>query len=159
MSVSAFPYAVFVSRGPEVITLSGTTGSPISYTDVGEDPGNASVTWIFETDGEVQVLRLIESDFQYATGVQWSDWQPTPGQDYWIRATNNAGSNPTGGSGLGTWLKVAGSGSSNRSWVWFRATVGTTTGSIKVEIATDSGGTDIVATGYYEGAAQVFPGG
>jgi hypothetical protein len=136
----------------ETITLSGTAGTPNNDNAVVIDPGTATAGWRFETDGEV--FRVTGPQFQ--AGIEWTDLQPTPGKDYWIRATANSGSVPNAGSdSLGVWHKVAGSGSGNRTWQWQRTTVGIYQGSVKVEIATDSGGTDIVATGYYGGIAEI----
>lgn len=140
----------------EVITLSGTSGTPNEASD--SDNTSADAAWEFLTDGTVDKIEG-GSTTQFQTGVEWSDFQPTPGQDYWVRAQNDAGSNPTTGPALNTWHKVAGSGSANRRWTWqrldFEDGPGTTTGTLQVDIATDASGTNIVATGYYRGSATI----
>ena len=161
MSVSAFPYAVFVSVAGETITLHGSTGSPITLTDNALSPADAQAVWLFQNDGEVWRMRFVQSDSQYQAGVSWTDWQPTPGQDYWIKATQSGvtspGDVPDTGDTLNTWHKVAGSGAGHRSWGWTETGLGTTSGTVRVDISTDSSGTPIVATGYYKGVALAEP--
>ncbi len=62
------------------------------------------------------------------------------GNSYWLRATVTSGS-PTTGT-YNTWLAL----SSNRTFGVSRASTGTTTADITFEIATDSGGTNIIRT-------------
>jgi hypothetical protein len=65
------------------------------------------------------------------------------GNSYWVRATLSSGSTPSG-SALNTWHQL----STTRGWSVFRSSgsVGTTTSVLTVQIATDSGGSNIIDT-------------
>lgn len=143
-------------KGGNVITLYGTTGTPIQANDFDIDPASLSAGWEFRSDGNMRR----EQSGGYAA------YDPTPldawasrnpitgiGNRYWIRATNNSGTDPDTGPALSTWHAL----STTREWTWTRSSIGTTSGSIKVEIASDSGGTNIVATGYYGGQVTIDP--
>jgi len=150
--------------------LSGSSGSPRTGTGGAGvlDPLDAIHTWLLgatESGGE-SIVKGEMQDAANSTAESPSYVSDNPSTDFispksafdttlWCRATNNTGSNPTGGSGLGTWLTLV-PGGSDRLWSWTRTTIGTTSGSIKVDIATDSGGSNIVATGYYAGSAEVI---
>lgn len=140
----------------ETYTLSGTSGSPNIAANTETSPTNSLVSWIFNTDGTVDKDEG-GTVTQFQAGTEWSDAQPTPGADMWLRATLDSGDTTTAGDTLGVWLKVAGSGSANRTFTWEETTDGfaNTIGTIQAELATDSGGTNIVATGYYRGTASV----
>jgi len=139
----------------DVITLSGTTGSPNIFTDFALSPLNAQAHWEFRTDGSLWKMALRGSDIQFQSGVQWC--ASTPLGEYWARWTFNANDVHNVGSASGTWRKIAGSGAGVQYFGWLETTDGfaTTEGSVKVEIASDSGGSTIVATGYYGGKADV----
>ena len=141
-----------------VYKLSGTSGSPNSAVDVKTTPTDTTVSWIFNTDGTVD-KKEAASTSQFQTGVEWDSDQPTPCVDNWLRATVDVGDTPSVGT-IGSWSKVAGAGSSIQTYTWAETTNGAAdqTGTLKIEIATDSGGTNIVATGYYRGTAQVLSG-
>lgn len=64
------------------------------------------------------------------------------GSAYWARVTVTAGTGPTSGAGAGAWVSISG----NPFWQWLRGTVGTTTATITLEIASDSAGTTVVAS-------------
>lgn len=133
----------------EVITLSGTTGSPNANSTIKLDPTDADCSWIFNTDGTIDKVSTTGTA-QFQAGVEWCSDSPPTGS-YWLRATSYSGSSPTTGT-LGSWLALT----STRTFQWYQSVVGTTgVGVIKVEIATDSGGSTIVATGYYQGNATV----
>lgn len=72
-----------------------------------------------------------------------------------MRATNHSGDNPTSGT-LGSWISI--DRGTNLTWSWQRTTIGSLDGTLKIEIATDSSGVDIVAIGYYRGKAEVLSG-
>ena len=151
MSVSATPYGVVAAAAAEnPVTLSGTSGSPNLDSDSFSGPFGAAVAgWVFGTDGTVTGINV----GSFNPGVEWTS-EGSPG-DYWIRATLDAGTNPTSGT-MGSWLKVSGSGSSSRTWQNTRSgSNGTTTSTLKIEISTDSGGSTIVGTGYYKLDATV----
>ncbi len=134
-----------------VYTLSGTTGAPNSASDYNLFPDDSLAGWRFYNNGEVWKVETTTTQFR--DGIEWSSEQPTVTVDAWIRATYYSGDSPNSGDTLNTWHKV-GNGS-NRAWLWSVTGAGSEVGVIKVEIATDSGGSDIVATGYYRGSAIV----
>lgn len=138
----------------EVITLYGTTGSPITFSEFDISPGQAKAEWEFRADGTVWQDKANSASSQYAAGVSWNSGQPSPDRDYWIRFTANAGDAPDVISHtIGTWAQL-----NTTRWVgWEVIGLGfqISSGSVKVDIATDSGGSNIVATGYYGGTADM----
>lgn len=141
--------------GVEVITLSGTTGSPISSTDTDYNPNNAFVEWNFRSDGTVDLVKGGSGTSQYQAGIQWSNYQTSPGSGYYIRFTLNADDSPVvngGADALGDILIMT----SDNSVRWSQTGTGTRAGSVKVEIGNATMST-IHATGYYGGTAQVNP--
>lgn len=138
----------------EKVTLSGSSGSPNVATDNAISPADAEVSWEFRTDGSVWRLFDNAADSQFNAGVQWN---PSPGIDYWIRFTLDAGDAANVGNTFGVWHKLAGAGSSNRSFGWREIQSGfqTEAGTAQVDIATDVAGSNIVATGFYRGVATV----
>lgn len=141
------------------ITLSGIDGTPNLAVHVVVDPLDAEVAWEFRTDGEVWITQFGGTDSQFQTGIEWDSKQPTPDTDYWIKATQIGVTSPGVATDVGTpldaWYKLAGAGSSHRSYGWVQASVGDKTGTVKVEISTDDSGVTIVATGYYKGTPEV----
>jgi len=136
----------------DVITLSGSTGSPNTSTDFAISPSNAYVWWYFNSDGTVDRLKLQGADSLEIFGPsQWCLGTPTV--DYWIRFTANSGNAANLGDSSGSWLALT----SNRSQGWqeIQNDFAVYTGSSKVEIATDAAGVTIVATGYYGGTASI----
>jgi hypothetical protein len=59
---------------------------------------------------------------------------------YYVRLTVNSGTGPTTGS-TGSWQILAA-----YQWTWVRATNGTTSGNYTIEIASDSGGSNVVTS-------------
>lgn len=139
----------------EVITLSGTSGSPNTITQTSTDPSDAYAGWRFLSDGTIDSGKDSNSSLnwtQFQSAVEWSDLQPSPGT-HWIRATLDAGSTPNNiNAGIGIWLAFG-----DHEWSWSRTIVNITAGTLKIEIATDSAGSNIVATGYYRGRCVVAP--
>lgn len=159
MSVSAFPYGTvsLPPSGPsEIVTLSGSSGTPNITSDSALQPAAAETWWEFRTNGTVWKLpNGITTQFQ--DGSEWLDTQDSPSGDFWIKATIDSGDTPTLGN-IGTWNQVAGGGAINRRWTW-RVTVNfdsTLTGTLKIEISSASDGNPILDTGYYNGFARVF---
>lgn len=64
------------------------------------------------------------------------------GAGYWVRLTVTAGAAPSSGSGAGAWVSLG----STVSWQWSRSTIGSTTATVTLEIATDAAGATVVAT-------------
>ena len=151
-----FTLASFVG-GAISVNLSGSSGSPNVSTTLKEQPATVNAGWKFLTDGTMQ---------RYITdGQSYSSWSPDPmewafparagiGNRYWIKATSNVADDPNSGNSVGTWHALT----SDVEFVWQRSALGTKSGSVKIEIATDSGGSNIVATGYYGGSATVDTG-
>ena len=138
------------------VTLSGTSGSPnLSDSFAVTDPSGATVSagWLFVSDGTM--------DLRNASG-NWANWTTTPTEwhdgtpasTFYLRATLEAGDTPDLGT-LGTWQSLA----SSISYLW-TASAGafgfdTAAGTLKIEIAANSDGSNIRATGYYRGFANV----
>jgi hypothetical protein len=73
--------------------------------------------------------------------------------DYWIRATYT-GDAPNGGSAVNSWLQL----STTRSWsVGVTGNQGLLSSTLTISIATDSGGSNIIATGlcYIEATVEL----
>lgn len=137
--------------------LSGTSLSPNNATTSETSPTNATSSWIFNLDGTVD-RKQTAGTTQFETGVSWDTDQPSPATDMWIRADHDANENPDAGDALGVWHVLSGSGEANRTFTWTEPTDGgffATTGTIKVMLATDSLGANVVATGYYKGLSTV----
>jgi hypothetical protein len=134
-----------------VTLLSGSSGSPNTAPAIATDPLNAEAGWRLLRDGSLQrTITGTYSDFSTEWGTPEST---TVGDNYWVRATKSSGIDPTGtNSGFGTWLQL----SSTRTWSHLRTLIGSDGPTkIKLELATDSGGSNIVATGWYQFTATV----
>ncbi len=156
----------------EDVSLAGTAMSPRTVFFLEEIPNVGIAQWLFAGTsfapssverGDAQkagfrngVQATYTSDSPATTWIVPKDFQGT----YYIRATLEADTAPnsTGSASLNTWIQIV-NGGSNVIWGWQRGTLGTVTGTIKVEIATDSQGNDIVATGYYKGTVTIESGG
>lgn len=105
------------------------------------DPSDAYAGFTFYNDGTAAVQgndALINSPPDWITPSGG-----TPGNSYWIRVSVTAGSNPNfSNPGVGSWLAM----SSTRTWTWSRTTVGSNTATVTIEIASDSGGSNVVAS-------------
>lgn len=164
--------AMFGGSTAETVSLSGTLGSPRSALGVSFAPDAAVAIWLFAgldsaptsiVQGQAQKYEgdLLDP-FNFVSDNPSTDWvQPNDFQNgpYYIRATfqtaggDEAPSWPSSAA-LDTW-HIMTNGFVNLSWGWQSTITGgsLSQGTIKVEIATDSGGTNIVATGYYRGVA------
>jgi hypothetical protein len=131
------------AANPDIISLSGTFGSP-NYSTYTDPPGSASVAWKFTPAGIITYLvdgNEIEFD-------RWCD-PSTPVYEYWLRAVLYSGDTPAGGSALDTWFKISGDGSIDPQFQWDSGTA--INGIIEVSISSDPSGSEILATGYYGG--------
>ena len=144
----------------DTITLSGTSGSPNTHF-VTSEVSNPSGGWIFDNEGRVyKADTMWTKDTQFQDSTEWNGSQDAPTDDYWIRFTEHSfgdggGTREYQNAGLGTWYKVSGASSTDRAFgVEDLAGDGQTDFTVKVEIASDSGGSNIVATGYYQMAAE-----
>ena len=147
----------------ETITLGGTQSDPITF--FGGSPvfsgGNYILNngFVFKTNGVLyqRELNPFSSPPGLAVDTPWvsGHWcNVTPSTTYYIRATKNTyeagGENANGFSdAVNTWLSLA----TERIWYYdgdqAYGSYGAKFLSYKIEIATDSGGTNIIATGYY----------
>lgn len=153
------------STPTESISLHGTGnaagGSQANSTTTSMPPtADAIFGMRFLADGNIE--KYTNGTAQGQTGY-WtfstSKWNNiTPSQTYYIRASNDNGnlSFPmtlsTSGSdsaSINTWVALTGSPQFRYRVNGPRSTVGTLEGIMKIEIASDSSGSNIVATGYY----------
>ena len=142
--------------GPSLgaVNLSGTTGAPNSSDDFDLDPGTATAGWYFRSDASVDyyILGLL---LEFSPDPdEWFDPNGTPPATYYIKATQYSGDAPTAGDSLGIVYALT----SDRSWRWVQSVIGSKAGILKIEIFSDSGGTDLLATGYYSGSVEIFDG-
>ena len=148
-----------IATSTDTVSLSGLLGSPNTYYAFSQYPGGSAKTYLrANTDGKLEKatsndLGTLGSYTQI--GTEWVSPLTTYSGSYWIRATRISGDNLTSGT-LGSWLALT----SSREWQ-LTAYEAQALGGIdykeillKLEIATDSGGSTIVATGYYELQAQ-----
>lgn len=134
------------------ISLSGTSGTPNAQATDLAGGRTANASWEFRNDGTVWYS--INGVFtQYADAIEWNGNQDSPTAEYWIRFTVDSGDSPSSGT-IGSWLKVSGSGSVTRNFVYEQAAVGTLAGTIQVDISDVSDGSNIIETGYYRAVAQ-----
>jgi hypothetical protein len=135
-----------------VITLSGSTGTPNESDSGSHSTAGGSVSWWFYPDGTVDRNNGSPALSQFQDGIEWHDGQDSPTGNYWIRGTDDGGSLvPDDGAALNTWHRILGSGEATRVFTLApgAAGPGVKSGQLKIDIATDSSGTNIVATGYY----------
>ena len=157
----------------EGVNLSGTEGSPIARSHISVDPDDALVGWsvIVESGSNARIkghIMSIAYDFADAGSTDFVSSNPDTDWiiphdflvTYYIRATLVAGTAPISGA-LDIWQSLIPDFSfpfGNRSWTWAAVVVGSRTGTIKLEIATDGAGANIVATGYYKATVTVDSG-
>lgn len=107
-----------------------------TYTDTTFDPGTAGVTLAINSNGT-----LVVTGTNAGTLDSYNWITPTTGStSYYVRATLIGGSFSSGTTG--TWLALT----SNRTWTVTQSGAGTKTANATFEIASDSGGTNIVAS-------------
>ena len=108
--------------------------------------GGVTVLVSFNTDGTVTVASTPAGHTSESTGLPSSWFFPTTpgiGTTHWVRATQVSG-DAIGGDSLGVWLQL----NAIRTWERHVNTFGfEKVGVITVEIATDSGGVTVIATG------------
>ena len=153
-----------IPSAAETTSLEGTTSVP-ETSDHNNDyaqkgTSNITVGWRFNSDGTVEdrdttVPSASRTEYTANNHADWVNSGPT--QTWYIRATNHVNSGLTAsGDSLNTWLTL--DNTTSRNWfitdsnnppsfnqaqhVW------------KIDIATDSGGSNIVSTGYYENQIQ-----
>lgn len=124
------------------VGFSGTgVVSPVPVTTVSDtavDPGDAIATMTFNSNGTITLSGNLS-----AGGSNWRDpTQTGVGSSFWIRATKTAGTTHNIGATLDTWHSASGA----VAFGWSQTTTGTKSATYTIEIATDSAGTNIVAT-------------
>lgn len=143
---SAIGYEATSSPPTESVSLLGTQSSPITITGLSnENTGGTTFGWVFYANGKVHITNTNDT----GDNQQHSSWcsNSPPQNSYWIRFTTNSGEeiDETISADLNTWHAMT----SGRSAKWSMGYQVFYSGSIKVEIATDSAGSTIAATGYY----------
>jgi hypothetical protein len=137
----------------ETIALSGTTSTPVFHFDTA-GTGDLVMGWRFGSDGNIykyeDVNNIGGSGMYLYSSTQWNNI--TPSTTYYIRVTNFGGTvnlSVSDSDTINSWITL----SSNRD---FRIRDSRNVSSyadedmvMKVEIASDSGGSNILATGYY----------
>lgn len=101
-------------------------------------PTSAIATLTFGTDGTITIAGSGTSN---QTAYWYKPATSGIGSSYWLRVTVNSGSSLTGSS-TGTWLQL----STSRSFNLTSSGNGVLSTNITIEIATDSGGSNIVAS-------------
>ena len=141
-----------IGTASDTVALSGTLGAPNTYIGLAQYPGGSAKQYLrANTSGKLEEANSSPNGTLGAyvqINSEWVDPLSTYTGSYWIRATKVSGDNLTSGT-LGSWLALT----SSREWKLeaygsaytpaYKETL------LKLEIATDSGGTTIIATGYY----------
>ncbi len=84
------------------------------------------------------------------TGFNLGSWLLSgDAADFWARCTLNSGTLDGANSGVGSWLQL----NTTRSWAIVRTTNGNDTADFDIDIATDSGGANIIASANYTPSA------
>jgi hypothetical protein len=156
IDVTAIGFDAQNNQPTEAVGLSGTSGSPVTFTDMPSTNNHDLVMgWEFAADGNIykyESIYNVGGQGRYLhTSTQWNNI--TPSQTYYIRVQNSGGSKNLSASDsdtINSWIAL----SSNREFQ-VRDSRDITiyadeNAIIKVEIASDSGGSNILATGYYE---------
>lgn len=118
---------------------------PIGMPSVTNSPGGGgTTTWrlTFSTVGQITFTSSDSGGANTAVNTEWYIPNTTAiGSSYWVRMTVTAGTSPSPGT-VGSWTQI----STNQEWDWVRTTVGTTTATLTLDLASDSGGATIVGT-------------
>ena len=141
----------------ETVSLEGSIASPEINSSLPLTDGSLQLGWKFNINGDIADYDNDRGITDVTTGhVPWVNTNPNnPSSSYWIRAAIQSQSNPgsqsfaASPSALNTWLALT----SVRSFLFTdnRGTnsYGNANVVLKIEIASDSGGSNILATGYY----------
>jgi hypothetical protein len=160
-SLTLSPSSVTLTPGTaDTVALSGTLGAPNTYYAFSQYPGGSAKEYLrANTNGKLEEATSLLNGTLGAynqIGTQWVVPLTTYVGNYWIRATKISGDNLTSGT-LNSWISL---NSNSPEWQ-LTAYKSQALGGIdykeillKLEIATDAGGSTIVATGYYELQAE-----
>lgn len=138
----------------ETVSLSGTTSSYNLAASNTVSPTSAVGGWKFKSDGTVFKTNIGGTyNIQFNAGTEWCN--TTPSQTYYIRCTVTSGFLGSGSDSAGVWLALT----SDRTFQVVDSTVsgGADQFQCKIEIASDSSGSNIIATGYYQAYALMEP--
>jgi len=156
VDATAFGFSALASTPTEAVALSGTSSSPVFFQDFPTTNNHDLVMgWEFAADGNIykyeSVYNVSGSGRYLHTSTQWNNI--TPSQTYYIRVQNSGGTKNLSvpdSDTINSWIALT----SNREFqvrdsrdITLYADENAV---IKVEIASDSGGSNILATGYYE---------
>lgn len=156
VDATAFGFSSLASTPTEAVALSGTSSSPIFFEDYPTtDNHDLVMGWEFASDGNIykyESVYNVSGQGRYLhTSTQWNNI--TPSQTYYIRVQNSGGTKNLSvpdSDTINSWIALT----SNREFqvrdsrdIDLYADENCV---IKVEIASDSGGSNILATGYYE---------
>jgi hypothetical protein len=120
-------FSGFTVSMPSSLTVLAATLSP-----------NAVATIRFETDGVITMIRVNGGTTTSAWGSPTSSGE---GANYWVRATLDSGTSPSGPA-LGSWHQL----SSARAWALTQTSSGVSSCQLTIQIASDSGGSNILST-------------
>lgn len=151
---SAVGYTSQASPPTETISLEGTTSVPETFFDSGSGIQDLVMGWTFNSDGNVykyeSIYNVGGSGTYLHSSTTWNNI--TPSTTYYIRVSNFADNtlSISDSDTLNTWLALT----TTRTFRYRDSrplnSYGQAMGTMKVEIASDSGGSNILATGYYE---------
>ena len=138
-------FAVHNNGSVEKVTLLGISQFPRLVIDQQDSFGGSNTLgWKFKSDGVIMPFR--DGSELTNAAEEWNSNAPNPRENYWIKMTFNnipSARTPPSSNGASNWSSL----STTREVSW--TVSGPAGGSVKVEIARDSLGQDIVATGYY----------
>ena len=110
-----------------------------TYEDAVVDPFTPIMSWVVSNDGAIKTYS--STNGLASVGYNWVT--PTSlGSDYWVRVQTTSGSFNYGGWSTNTWIDTVNS----PEWGVTRSTAGFTQCTFNVQIASDSAGTNIVAS-------------
>ncbi len=156
VDATAFGFSALTSTPTEAVALSGTSGNPVTFMDMPSSNANDLIMgWTFGSNGNIYKYESIYNQGGSGTylhsSTQWNNI--TPSQTYYIKVTNSGGTKNVStpdSDAINSWIALT----SDREYRVRDARDITTYADenmiIKVEIASDSGGSNILDTGYYE---------
>lgn len=162
---------VLSSQARETVTLLGTSGSPTQqFASLFSESNETGNIYVQPSAGGAGALGTTKGTVEwdgYLEGTQinlqshWHDWvDPRDFQDgpYYLQWTDTGDDDPPNtfshAEGPGNWHTLS-NGGTNFWWTQQQTGPLTKWSTIKIEIATDSGGTNIIATGYYRFGVNV----
>ena len=148
--------SVTVTDVAETVSLEGTIAAPETSSGFPISDGAVQMGWLFESDGDVGEYNSegVSPFIVYTGHADWVNVSP-PVNSYWIRASiqsqtaSGSQSFASSPAALNTWLPL----STSRSFLFTdnrtAASYSEANVVLKIEIADDAAGSNIIATGYY----------